>query len=91
MNLNAIAVSGQRVKDFIDIYYLLEKYSIEEMISFYKIKYKQYNEVNVLKSLSWYGDVDLSDWPVLLKNPNLKWTNVKRKTTESTRNYLKQF
>lgn len=91
MKLNAIAVSGQRVKDFIDIYYLLEIYSIEEMISFYKRKYEQYNEVNVLKSLTWYEDVDLSDWPVLLKNPNLKWINVKRRITESTRNYLKQF
>jgi hypothetical protein len=84
MKLNAIAVSGQRVKDFIDIYYLLDKYSVAEMITFYKKKYSLYNEVNVLKSLVWFDDVDLSAWPVLLKDPKLKWTSVQRRITEAT-------
>jgi predicted nucleotidyltransferase component of viral defense system len=39
MKLNAIYVSGQRLKDFIDIYYLLDEYSVEEMISFYRKKF----------------------------------------------------
>ena len=90
MKLNAISVSGQQVKDFIDIYYLLDKYSVEEMIGFYKKKYSQYNEVNVLKSLCWFEDVDLSDWPILLKNPNLKWGTVKKRIKEFTHRYLTQ-
>ena len=90
MKLNAIATSGQRVKDFIDIYYLLEEYSVAEMINFYKIKYSQYNEVNVLKSLTWFEDVNLSDWPILLKTPKLKWTIIKKAIIEATNNYLKQ-
>ena len=90
MKLNVISVSGQRVKDFIDIYYLLDNYSVEEMIGFYKKKYSQYNEVNVLKSLCWFEDVDLSDWPVLLKTPNLKWGTVKKKIKEATQRYLTQ-
>lgn len=88
MKLNAISVSGQRVKDFIDIYYLLDHYSVEQMISFYKRKYLQYNEVNVLKSLCWFEDVDLSDWPVLLISPSLKWGTVKKKIKEATLIYL---
>jgi hypothetical protein len=90
MKLNVISVSGQRVKDFIDIYFLLEIYSIEEMIGFYKKKYLQYNEVNVLKSLCWFEDVDLSDWPVLIITPNLRWETVKKKITEATKHYLRQ-
>jgi hypothetical protein len=90
MKLNAISVSGQRVKDFIDIYFLLETYSIEEMIGFYKKKYLQYNEANVLKSLCWFEEVDLSDWPVLLKTPKLRWVNVKKKIKEVTSIYLQQ-
>lgn len=90
MKLNAIAVSGQLVKDFIDIYYLLDVHSMEEMIAFYKKKYSQYNEVNVLKSLTWFDDVDLSDWPVLLKNPELKWGTVKKRILEFTGAYLKR-
>jgi hypothetical protein len=90
MKLNAISVSGQRVKDFIDIYYLLEIYSVEEMIGFYKKKYSQYNEANVLKSLCWFEEVDLSDWPVLLKTPKLRWETVKKTIKEAISAYLKQ-
>jgi len=90
MKLNAISVSDQRVKDFIDIYFLLEIYSIEEMIGFYKKKYLQYNEANVLKSLCWFEDVDLSDWPVLVKTPKLSWKAVKKKIKEATTAYLQQ-
>jgi hypothetical protein len=90
MKLNAVSVSGQRVKDFIDIFYLLDEYSIAEMIDFYKKKYSQYNEVNVLKSLTWFEDVNLSEWPVLLKTPKLKWGSVKKRILEATHMYLKQ-
>lgn len=87
MKLNAITTSGQRVKDFIDIYYLLQKFSLAEMIGFYKSKYKQYNEVNVLKSIVYFDDVDLADWPHLISDPKLKWDEVKRKLTSATRQY----
>ncbi len=89
MKLNAITVSGQRVKDFIDIYYLLNIFTVEQMIGFYKIKYKEYNDANVLKSLCWFGDADLSDWPVLLESPHLNWKSVKNKLEKATFDYLK--
>ena len=90
MKLNAIAVSGQRSKDFIDVYYLLEKFSMKEMISFYKEKYSQHNEVNILKSITWFEDVDLADWPVLLEAPSLKWDSVKKRIVESTKKYINE-
>ena len=90
MKLNAISVNGQRVKDFIDIYFLLETYSIGELIGFYKKKYSQYNEANVLKSLCWFEEVNLSDWPVLLKTPKLRWGAVKKRIKEATSAYLQQ-
>ncbi len=89
MKLNAIAVSGQRVKDFIDIYFLLDSFSLSELISFYKQKYAQYNEVNVLKSITWFNDVVLEDWPVILKGNNLKWDEIKDRIIKETENYLK--
>ena len=87
MKLNAISTSIQRVKDFIDIYYLLGMFSLEEMISFYKSKYQQHNEVNILKSLVYFEDVEISDWPVLIDNPSLKWEQVKRRLTGATQQY----
>jgi len=90
MKLNAIANSGQRVKDFIDIYYLLDNFSFAELISFYKKKYVQYNEVNVLKSITWFNDVVLEEWPVILKDKNLKWEEIKKRIIRETQIYLKQ-
>jgi len=89
MKLNAISTSGQRVKDFIDIYYLLRQYSLAEMIGFYKTKYATYNEVNVLKSITWFEDIDQSAWPVLLHDPKLKWPEIAAKITHETQKYLK--
>jgi hypothetical protein len=90
MKLNAIAVSGQRVKDFIDLYFLLDSFTLSELISFYKQKYAQYNEVNVLKSITWFNDVVMDEWPVILKDKNLKWEDVKDRIVKETENYLKQ-
>ena len=90
MKLNAISVSGQRVKDFIDLYYLLNEYSLAELISFYNGKYAQYNETNVLKSIIWFDDVDLTAWPVMVKSPDLKWETVTKKIKEATKAYLKR-
>lgn len=78
MKLNAISTSGQRSKDFIDIYYLLEKYDISSMLEFYRTKYGQKNDMIILKSLVYFNDVDLADWPVLLKDPGLRWSDVKK-------------
>jgi len=91
MKLNAIATSGQRVKDFIDIYYLLQTYSLSEMITFYKKKYEHYNEVNILKSITYFNDVDLTEWPVLLKDPALKWSEVKNKINKATVAFTKKY
>ncbi len=88
MKLNAISGSGQRVKDFIDIYYLLRKFSLEQMIGFYKEKYTQYNEVSVLKSLVYFDDIDFGDWPEMLTEQELKWDAVKNKLEKTVRNYL---
>jgi len=90
MKLNAISISGQRIKDFIDIYYLLKSYTIDDMLRFYKTKYAAFNEVNVLKSLIWFEDIDYSDMPVLLENPKLKWSEVSKKIRQDTQKYLRK-
>ena len=89
MKLNAISGSGQRVKDFIDIFYLLRKFSIEQMIGFYKEKYTKYNEVSVLKSLVYFDDIDFNDWPDIIDEPNLKWNTIKDELEKSVKKYLK--
>ncbi len=89
MKLNAVSTSGQRSKDFIDIYYLLEHFNLEAMLSFYKTKYNQENDTFILKSLIYFDDVDLSDWPVLVKDPGLKWDKVKHHLEKTVLQYAK--
>lgn len=90
MKLNAISTSGQRSKDFIDIYYLLNIYDLENMLKFYQKKYDQQNVAFILKSLIYFKDVDLSDWPVLIENPKLKWVDVKKRIEKAVLEYSRK-
>lgn len=90
MKLNAISVSGQRSKDFIDIYFLLEKYSLEEMLGFYRKKYRQTNDSHVLKSLIYFDEVYLADWPILIRHPHLSWDEVKNEIETRVRQLLNE-
>jgi len=83
MKLNAIATSGQRIKDFADIYYLLGKYDLKTLLGFYLEKYDQKSDLLVLKSLIYFEDLEESEFPVLLKDPGLKWKDIKRKIEET--------
>ena len=93
MKLNAICTSGQRSKDFVDIYFILEKsvFSISDMLKFYQKKYSQNNDMHVIKSLMFFDDVDLSDWPVLLRKPNLKWTEISERIEKEVLLFLKKY
>lgn len=74
MKLNAIAGRGSR-KDFIDLHFLLQKYSLKEMISFYNIKYSDGSEFMVLKSLTYFEDAESEEIPILFQK--LDWNEVK--------------
>jgi len=91
MKLNAIAVSGQRSKDFIDIYYALFRFSIEKMLVFYKEKYSQKNDTHILKSLVYFDDVDLSNWPVIIDNPELTWAEVRKRIETDVLIFMKNY
>ncbi|MEO6290488.1 MAG: nucleotidyl transferase AbiEii/AbiGii toxin family protein, partial [Ginsengibacter sp.] len=73
MKLNAIVNSGQRLKDFIDIYFLLEHFSVSQMLAFFETKYPNTNPLIALKALSYFDDIDETvDAPRLLKPLPLK-------------------
>ena len=83
MKVNAIAGNGTRVKDFVDSYYLLNDYSFVQIISFFKSKYRQQSDFHAIKSLTFFDDVDLADWPVLLADKQLKWSQVMKKIQQA--------
>lgn len=76
MKLNAIAGRGSP-KDFIDLYFLLKKYSLKEMLSFYNQKYKDGSEFMVLKSLTYFEDAENEEIPVMFEE--VDWNEIKNK------------
>lgn len=89
MKLNSISTSGQLSKDFIDIFYLLKNFELGKMLEFYRKKYDQENVGFILKSLVYFEDVDLTDWPVLIENPKLKWADVKKRIEKIVLEYAR--
>ena len=62
MKLHAIETTGNRAKDFIDIYFLLKEISLEEMFEYYMIKYSTDNIFNAKRSLSYFDDIPEESW-----------------------------
>lgn len=85
MKLNAISGRGSK-KDFIDVFFLLKKYSLADMIGFYNRKYKDGSEFLVLKSLTFFGDADAEDTPKMLIPTD--WQEVKKRITQEVKHYL---
>ena len=74
MKLNAITGRGSK-KDFIDLYFLLRKFTINEMIGFYNEKYFDGSEFLVKKSLAYFDDADKEQMPIM--NIDVNWEEIK--------------
>lgn len=90
MKLNAVAGNGTRVKDFIDIYFLLQKYSFSELIGFYCTKYENRNDFQILKSLTYFNDIIVEDWPNMYLEKNLTMDEIKTFILKKRDEYLKE-
>lgn len=66
MKLNAIAGRGSK-KDFIDLYYLLNDFTLKQMLEFYKEKYFDGSEFMVLKSLSYFEEANEQPQPQMMQ------------------------
>lgn len=82
MKLHAIGNSGKRLKDFIDIYFLLEHFSLNKMLHFYAIKYPHMNTLIALRAISYFDDIDPNIDPPVLKKP-LSIVKIKRRIDEA--------
>ncbi|MBS1486653.1 MAG: nucleotidyl transferase AbiEii/AbiGii toxin family protein [Bacteroidetes bacterium] len=67
MKLNAISNSCKRLKDFIDISFLLEHFSLNEMIGFYSLKYPHFNPMIPLRAINYFEDIDPAIDPPQMK------------------------
>ncbi|MBI3952715.1 MAG: nucleotidyl transferase AbiEii/AbiGii toxin family protein [Candidatus Doudnabacteria bacterium] len=78
MKIDAASSRGSK-KDFIDLYFLMEKYPLAELLHFFEKRYKKikFNKLHILKSLTFFEDAQQDPMPIMIKPAD--WDEVKKK------------
>ncbi len=76
MKLNAIMRSGERIKDFIDMYFLLEHHPLQTYLSTYENKYDTSHSLASM-ALLYHDQVDMHQKISLLNNRDNNWTTIR--------------
>lgn len=79
-----ISMRGSK-KDFIDLYFLLKRYSLQELFEKVDQKYQgvNYNRTHLAKSLIYFEDADAQPMPRMLQN--VEWEEVKTAITQAVK------
>lgn len=85
MKVNAIEGRGSK-KDFIDLYYLLQHYTLAEILDFYKQKYPDHSVFRALMSMSYFDDADMQPTPRLFGQ--VSWDEMKKFILNQLRHHL---
>lgn len=87
MKISAVSQRASK-KDFIDIYFLLGKYRLSELIDFFEQKFSgiKYNKLHILKSLAYFEDAEDDPMPIMIKPIN--WESAKEKIRTDTNQLL---
>lgn len=84
MKINAIEGRGSR-KDFVDIYQLLQHYSLSDILEFYRLKYPEHSIFRALMSLTYFDDAEQHPMPVMLND--IAWPAIKQKIYTEVKNF----
>lgn len=79
MKMSAIAGRGSK-KDFIDLYLLLQHFSLKEIVHFYLEKFPDGSEFLVLKSLTYFDDAEKEAAPKMFMKGT--WQTIKERIRE---------
>ena len=89
MKVNAVMGRGTK-KDFVDVYYLLQHYSFDDLIKFYLQKYTDGSEYRALLSMAYFADADPQPLPYMFQE--IDWetikTEIKRQVEDFNRKKL---
>lgn len=84
MKINAIIGRGSK-KDFVDLYLLLQHYTLEEIISFYQQKYPDHVYSRIFMSLTYFDDAENQAMPVSFISES--WEDMKKSIISAVREY----
>ena len=86
MKLSAVANRGRK-KDFIDVARLLDLFTLDEMLAFYKSKFSVSEVSFPLRGLMYFDDAEEDPMPEMFDS-NLTWENVKKRIIDTTRAFV---
>ena len=86
MKINAIEGRGSR-KDFVDIYMLLQHYTLSELLDFYSMKYPNYSIFRALLSLTYFDDAETQAMPKTFIPQT--WEEIKAYISDKVKEYNK--
>jgi predicted nucleotidyltransferase component of viral defense system len=84
MKLAAITGRGSK-KDFIDLYFLLQRFSLKEMLNLYLKKYNEGSVFMVLRSLAYFDDAEEELMPKMLVE--VTWNEIKATITDKLKTF----
>ncbi len=87
LKINAIEGRGSR-KDFIDVYLLLQHYSLEELLKYYSQKYPNYSIFRALLSLTYFDDAENEAMPKMFIPDS--WDEIKNHIADVVRKYQQE-
>lgn len=86
--MKLIAISHRPVKrDYVDIFYLLKTFTLEEMFSFVKKRYPNFNQYFSLRALTYFDDIKEKEGRIKVLDKNFSWEKAKKEIFEEVRKY----
>lgn len=87
MKIQAILGRGKK-KDFWDLYELLQRYSLQQIIDWHKQKYpSQMLAISIPHAITYFADAEESETPVSFKNQT--WAGIKKDISKVVSEYLR--
>lgn len=85
MKLAAITGRGSK-KDFIDLYFILQKFPLSKLFDFYREKFPDGNDFLVYKSLTYFNDAEIEPMPKMLIS--IDWNSIKKSIIKEVKTYF---
>ena len=89
--MKTVAISDRGTKrDFIDIYFLLEEFSLKQIFAFVKKKYPDFNIYFGLRGLTYFADAEKKQKRRLYLFQYVSWPDIKKFLIEEVKKYQKE-
>ena len=84
MKINAIINRGSK-KDFVDLFVLLQHYSLTQILDFYRQKYPDFSDYRALMSMTYFEDAETQDSPKMFIPDS--WERMKKSIISAVKEY----